>query len=260
MIQKDPCTVIKEKIVLSVVIPFYNEIELIDRAVSSVLSQCNSDIDIELLICNDGEFSNKQIQAKIGGLSGSVYVISNIFSKGPGGARNTGIACSRGSLVAFLDADDYWLPGKINAQLAEIKRGSTFVTTAYKLDKGEAVLHPPFSINEPIDVFLFRGIGTSTVMVTQELLSGQRFRDLRFAQDIDFWYALALKPEFSYSAVDTCFVVYNTSGTTKNKFVQLLYFYNVLCINRVALFNRARVLISYAASGLFNHYLKRFFT
>ena len=245
---------------LSVIIPFFNEIKLIGRAVDSVISQCWSDIDVQIIICNDGPISNELIQSKCDNNNFCIKVVSNNSAKGPGGARNTAIANASGELIAFLDSDDIWLPGKIKAQLAEIARGASFVATAYRFDTGQSIVQPPKSIEQPLDVFLRRGIGTSTVMITRALLADLRFKDIRFAQDIDYWYALARSPHFRYAAVDDCLVEYSTGGSTKNKWVQLQYLHKVLRINDVPWLHHLRVLSSYVLAGVYNHYIKRLFT
>ena len=111
-------------------------------------------------------------------------------------------------------------------------------------------------ISHPLDIFTKRGIGTSTVLMTRELLQSYRFRDIRFAQDIDFWYALSHSSIFKYSMVQKPFVVYSTGGSTKNKFEQLKYLYRVLALNDIPLLPRSRILLSYAVAGTFNHLIK----
>lgn len=249
------------KIKLSVVIPFYRELPLISRAVESVLANAGQAGNLEVFVCNDGPISEQKIRAQLGKKANEVTtVLANHHCKGPGGARNTGLDASTGDCIAFLDADDFWLPGKVDAQWASIQAGASFVPTAYRFDKGQAVVQPPASIDGSLDVFLRRGIGTSTVMITRTLLADLRFKDIRFAQDIDFWYALARSPCFRYAAVDTCFVEYSTGGSTKNKWEQLQYLRKVLLINNVPLPQQVRVLFSYVLAGIYNHYIKRLFS
>lgn len=243
---------------LSVIVPFFNEIELIERAINSVFAQNLDSNCVEVIICNDGVLLECEILARIKGeLHFAIQVIKNRFAKGPSGARNSGLDVCTGDLIAFLDADDFWLPGKINEQLLEISHGATFVATAYRFDTGVGVVQPPKAIRKPVDVFLCRGIGTSTVVITRTLLAELRFKDLRFAQDIDFWYALGSSQHFRYAALHDCFVQYSTGGSTKNKWVQLQYLYKVLRINDVHWLLRARVLSSYVLVGVYNHYIKR---
>lgn len=246
---------------LSVVIPFYKELPLIARAVDSVLANAASVDDLEIFICNDGPITEHEIRAQLSAAANAVTaVMPNCHSKGPGGARNTGLDAATGDCIAFLDADDFWLPGKIIAQLAAIQAGASFVPTAYRFDTGQTVVQPPVSIDQPLDVFLRRGVGTSTVMITRALLSDLRFKDIRFAQDIDYWYALAGSPHFRYAAVEVCLVEYSTGGSTKNKWVQLQYLHKVLRINNVPWLHHVRVLSSYVLAGVYNHYIKRLFT
>ncbi len=242
---------------LSVIIPFYKEIYLIGRAVESVLSNCNSLIEVEIIICNDGDFSADTIRSRIAiAASKSIKIIRNVCAKGPGGARNTGLDASVGDLIAFLDADDVWLPGKVKAQMSAICAGATFVCTAYRFESIGTIVQPPASIDHALEIFLRRGIGTSTVMVSRSLLSDLRFKNLRFAQDIDFWYALARSPHFRYATVEACYVEYSTGGSTRNKWVQLRYLHKVMRINKVPWSRHFRVLFSYVLVGIYNHYIK----
>lgn len=242
---------------LSVIIPFYRELPLISRAVESVLANTEPRNSLEVFICNDGPISEQEIRARLGEAANRIStVLVNSHAKGPGGARNTGLDAVSGDYIAFLDADDIWLPGKVQSQLTAIAKGATFVVTAYRFDAGEAVVLPPQSIDKAVDIFLRRGIGTSTVMITRELLGHLRFKDIRFAQDIDYWYTLARSPQFHYAAIQNCFVEYSTGGSTKNKWVQLYYLHIVLKINNIAWLNRVQIFLSYIVSGVCNHYIK----
>jgi teichuronic acid biosynthesis glycosyltransferase TuaG len=245
---------------LSVVIPFYREASLISRGVESVLANSSSVDELEIFICNDGPIAEHEIRARLTAAANRVVaVIPNRYAKGPGGARNTGLDMATGDCIAFLDADDCWLPGKIAAQLDAMRAGASFVPTAYRFDSGHIVVQPPLSIDQPLDVFLSRGIGTSTVMITRDLVADLRFKDIRFAQDIDYWYALAGSPRFQYAAVNICLVEYSTAGTTKNKWVQLRYLHKVLRLNRVPWRPYFKILASYVIAGVYNHYIKRVF-
>jgi glycosyltransferase involved in cell wall biosynthesis len=243
---------------LSVIIPFYRELDLIRRSVDSVFKNTESIDEIEILICNDGPIPEADVFARLDTVCHpSTRVIKNIGVKGPGGARNTGLNLSSGEVIAFLDADDYWLPGKIAAQVDALKGGATFIATSYSFENSDVHITPPACITHPLDIFIKRGIGTSTVLMTRELLQSYRFRDIRFAQDIDFWYALSQSPLFKYSRVTRSSVVYSTGGSTRNKFAQLKYLYRVLELNSIPLLPRSRILFSYAAVGAFNHFIKR---
>lgn len=244
---------------VSVVIPFYSELDLIGKAVTSVFSQMDlrNRVSFEVCIGNDGGYNNREILAAIAVEHRPyVQIDNNRFGKGPGGARNTGIELSSGELVAFLDADDVWLPEKTAIQLRAIGRGATFVAGAYKFQNTSTIVVPPKQISGPFDVFWRQGIGTSTVLLRRTLIGKTtRFRDFRFGQDIDFWYQVACQPNFAYEGNTQPVALYSTGGSTKNKLVQAMSFWKVMRHNGVPLHLRSAVLCRYALRGVFNHYL-----
>ena len=241
---------------LSVIIPFYNELNLINRAVNSVVINSIFFDQVEIILINDGSFEESEIRSCFkNNLNKLIKIVSNNYAKGPGGARNTGLDILKGDIIAFLDADDFWLPGKLETQMQEIKKGATFVATSYRFDNNKTIVNPASNIDKPEDVFLRRGIGTSTVILTKELLEDHKFREMRFAQDIDFWFALAKSKNFKYARISEVFVEYNTGGSTKNKWVQLFYVNKVLNLNNISIITRIRVNINYILTGLYNHYI-----
>lgn len=102
---------------VSVVIPAYNCANYIGEAIESVWQQ--TFIDYEIVIVNDGskddsdkvikQYFSQEIGAKIN------YVYQE--NQGVSVARNHGIELAQGEFIAFLDADDYFLPDKLAAQL-----------------------------------------------------------------------------------------------------------------------------------------------
>jgi glycosyltransferase involved in cell wall biosynthesis len=97
----------------SVVIPTYNCDRYLAEAVESVLSQ--KDSDAEIIVIDDG--STDQTQAVLQPYSSDLRYIYQ-ENQGVAIARNRGIELAQAKFIAFLDADDYYLPGKLAAQLA----------------------------------------------------------------------------------------------------------------------------------------------
>src|SRR5690606_27199889 len=93
---------------ISVIIPAYNAEATIVEAVESVLAQTYR--PLEVLIIDDG--SSDATAALIENKYESVRVIRQ-SNAGPSAARNHGIREAKGAWVAFLDADDRWLPEKL---------------------------------------------------------------------------------------------------------------------------------------------------
>ncbi|MEN6625975.1 MAG: glycosyltransferase [Candidatus Sumerlaeia bacterium] len=91
---------------VSVVIPAYNSEAMVGRAVKSVLSQDYS--PLEVIVVDDGSSDGTAAAAEALGDS-RVRVIRQT-NAGPAAARNRGIRESNGEFIAFIDADDEWLP------------------------------------------------------------------------------------------------------------------------------------------------------
>jgi glycosyltransferase involved in cell wall biosynthesis len=100
---------------LSVIIPCYNAERYIAATIASVLAQGHA--DLEIIVVDDGS------------KDGSVALVRNSFpavrvieqaNQGVAAARNKGIDVAHGEWIAFVDADDIWLPGKLQAQFDAI--------------------------------------------------------------------------------------------------------------------------------------------
>ena len=188
---------------VSVIIPTYNSARYVTAAVESVLAQTYK--DFEILVIDDGSTDETELvmdkyQAPVRYLrqtNGGVSV-----------ARNHGIAESRGHYVAFLDADDVWLPHKLERQLTSLQEhpecracytalitvNDDLVTTGKIVSQREA---------SALEDLLLRGnvVGTpSSVMCERALLVEQKGFDPSLSQcaDWDLWLRLATTTEFLY--------------------------------------------------------------
>lgn len=116
---------------VSVVLCFYNEKLFIEEAIHSVLSQ-NYEY-WELILVDDGSSDESVTLAKkyANLYPDKITYLDHIFhqNKGLSASRNAGIKKCKGNFVAFIDADDVWLPNKLQSQL-EIFRNNPEVTVA----------------------------------------------------------------------------------------------------------------------------------
>ncbi len=104
---------------LSVVIPTWNRARLVCEAVESALGQ--EGVDLEVIVVDDG--STDGTSEVIGRRFGeSVKLLRMSMRSGVGAARNEGVSQATGDLLAFLDSDDLWLPGKLKAELGVLDR------------------------------------------------------------------------------------------------------------------------------------------
>ncbi len=91
---------------VSVIIPLFNKALSVERALESVKRQTFT--DYELIVIDDG--STDGSGTIVARLAQPRLTLISQKNSGPGGARNRGLAAASGELVAFLDADDEWLP------------------------------------------------------------------------------------------------------------------------------------------------------
>ena len=104
--------------VVSVIIPAYNRAATLPRAIASVRAQDFS--DWELILVDDGS-RDASAEAALACGDPRVRVIRHAVNRGAPAARNTGIKEAAGRLIAFLDSDDEWLPGKLGPQVAALE-------------------------------------------------------------------------------------------------------------------------------------------
>ena len=98
---------------VSVIVPAYNAQATLAAALRSVLQQ--SVPPLEVLVVDDGSVDGTVTVAETFGPQVRLIRQPN---GGPGAARNTGIRAARGAWIGLLDADDTWLPTKLEHQLA----------------------------------------------------------------------------------------------------------------------------------------------
>lgn len=101
---------------VSVILPTYNRGWILEQAVDSVLDQDYA--NIKLIVVDDG--STDDTGHLLSMFKNRITVIRQA-NRGVSAARNTGIRAATGELIALLDSDDAWLPGKVAAQVAFFK-------------------------------------------------------------------------------------------------------------------------------------------
>ena len=105
----------KDQPLVSVVIPIFNRVGTIERAIRSVLTQ--SYTNIEVIVVDDG--SSDGSPNVVRSINDSrITLIELPKNTGVSYARNIGVSAAKGSFLAFQDSDDEWLAGKLERQIA----------------------------------------------------------------------------------------------------------------------------------------------
>ncbi len=112
----------------SVIIASFNRRAMVLEAVQSVLAQ--GGVDFELIVVDDGSTDGTaEALDALRRRSAAQFAIERIPNRGPGAARNRGVALARADLIAFLDSDDLWMPGKLAEQIAFMNQQAEFAVS-----------------------------------------------------------------------------------------------------------------------------------
>lgn len=197
---------------ISVVIPCYNKEAFIIQALDSVLQQTGIKAIKEIITIDDGSIDNTAflIKEKASLFPVIKYMYQN--NAGVSAARNTGIKHAKGDYIAFLDADDLWLPDKIERQLMSLQQhpqAALFYTDLYKYDYKQEKLTPvkviAYWANEQNLLFKFVERGApvipSTVLVKKVCFETEGLFDTSLhegGEDIDMWLRIARRYSFQH--------------------------------------------------------------
>lgn len=189
---------------VSVIIPAFNAAATIGRAIDSVLAQ---QVPLtEVIVIDDGSTDGTvaAVNQHIG-RGENVRLIAMAANCGVSAARNAGIAVATGEFLAFLDADDIWLPGKLSKQLAKIGQdpGIALVSCNSQLIAPNGVAIKEGHLNRPPvegpaawkTLLVYNFIPTPTVLTRTALVKALGGFDvsLDVGEDLDLWIKLGLQ-------------------------------------------------------------------
>ena len=182
---------------VSVVCPFRGNVAWLEDAVRSALDQTLP--PLEVIVTSQSPLEET---AHLAVWDERVRIVSN-DGIGAAVARNHGIREARGDLIAFLDADDVFLPTKLERQIPPmVEQRVAFSHTSYERMKDDGTTINTISSGEQSgalypEILVRCRIATPTVVVRRELLGTDPFRPSpRFDHDTLLWIALARRTPF----------------------------------------------------------------
>jgi glycosyltransferase involved in cell wall biosynthesis len=216
------------RVPISVVIPAYGRPEYLREALASVAAQTR--IPVETIVVDDGTpgdairdiahaFDVRYVRRTNGGVSA---------------ARNTGVAAANAPWIAFLDADDRWLPEKLERQYAVVEAHPevrvvfcdyTFFDVAGRAPRTALAMHGGYRtiVREPLadGVVMLRAgaqavaremfLQSSSLVIDRELAQALPYDEtMRYCEDYDF--ALRLFAEVDVACVEQSLTEYRYAG------------------------------------------------
>ncbi len=229
------------KPLVSVIVPSYNSAAYLPEAIDSALNQTAA--PLEVIVIDDG--STDETAQVLERYRGRIQAIFQ-QNKGPAAARNCGIAASRGDLIAFLDADDVWLPEKLEKQLAYLALHPAACMVHSQMyywnpETGEKSLERHRRRHEFAGscyhrLFFRPAVIPSTMVVRRECLAkvGTFDERIRRATAEDYDLCLRLARDYEFGFVDDPLILYRQHpGSSTKKQVLANYEDNLFVVRKL---------------------------
>lgn len=192
-----------DKPLVSVVIATYNMARFLPLALRSALGQSYE--NVEVLVIDDG--SQDDTQAAMAPFR-SDHRVRYVFQQngGQASAKNHGIREARGEYVAFLDADDMWVPDKLERQMPLFRSrrvGVVYSRFSYIDEAGRDLRIEDYElfrgrVSGPLLIRNFIGFGTSLVRKECFDRLGSFDESIGMGIDYDLWLRFSTQYEFDY--------------------------------------------------------------
>ncbi len=204
---------------VSIIVPAFNVAKTLPSTLNALLAQTFT--DYEIIVVDDGSTDRTAAVLKDYADIPGLKVISQ-RNRGLAGARNTGIAAARGLYIGFCDADDLWVPEKLERHVAHL-RAAPHVGISYSgsalIDDDGAPLGmaqtPRLKNMTPAHIFKRNPIGNGSAPVIRKAVfsaiahrpASEKSRDWYFdetfrqSEDIECWLRIALTTDWQFEGI-----------------------------------------------------------
>ena len=199
---------------ISIVMPLYNKEDSIRQTILSVANQTHH--EFELIIVNDGS-TDKSLTAAESVKDERIRIITQ-KNGGESAARNKGIAESRYDIIAFIDADDTWLPNflQVILDLSERYPDAGAYSTSFFMCRENKIIrnkyeNVTFDINGEIlnNYFKCCTLGANMICSSSVAVRSDVFKEIggfkagiKNGADLDMWARIAIKYKIAWSPLE----------------------------------------------------------
>lgn len=211
-------------IMVSAIIPAYNAAKFLPAAIASVQQQTY--MNWELLIINDGSTDDTveivREHQKKSDVGDRIHLI-NQTNQGVSAARNQGIASSRGKIIAFLDADDQWLPDKLHQHLQHFQSNPSLGVSFAQVEILDQTGEPTGQVSSSRltdlkpESFLSENPTTTTSnwVIRKEVFTevGGFCPDMSYSEDLEWLLRISCTTDWQIAGINQVLTRYRTSSS-----------------------------------------------
>jgi len=247
-----------DKNMVSIITPSYNSEKFISQTIESVLAQIYQ--NWEMIIVDDCSPDNSnQIIEKFIKTDRRIKLIKLENNSGPAVARNTAIKEAKGRYIAFLDADDLWLPNKLEKQINFMNKNNlSFTYSAYTLvdeeDNDLGVFIPREELSYE-DILKTNDIGCLTAIYDTEKLGKVYMPNVLKRQDYGLWLRILKKIEKTKGILEPL-AIYRVrkNSVSSNKLKAAKHQWKIYRkVEKLSIFKSSYYFLHYAYNGLFKY-------
>ena len=213
---------------VSIIVPVYNAVKYIETTIDMVSRQTYKDWELILVDDASTDGSADLIEKIVASQGKRVRLIRKSVNEGAAAARNTGIDASAGRYIAFLDADDVWMPDKLQKQIAFMEEtGAAFSFHSYEF--GDDKANPTGKVVRAPKKLTFRQALSRTVIFTTTVMFDTEKIDMEIihmpqvpSEDTATWWRI-LKSGYVAYGLDENLAIYRrpARSLSSNKFIAI---------------------------------------
>ena len=211
---------------VSIILPYYKKINYIANTLNSILNQTYQNFEI-ILVYDDIRLDDLLLIENDFKNNPKIKIIKNAQNLGAGISRNIGIKHSKGEIIAFIDADDLWLPNKLEKQTNFMKENNfqfTFCDYEKRISNNKVIkVISPKKVLNYNDLLKSNDIGLSTVQINKNIISDNLFPPLKTKEDFAAWLKITKKKINAYNFSENLVIWNKVQDSLSSNFFQKIF-------------------------------------